>query len=364
MTATRPGIIAMGALGPRSSEPQCHTGQHLPRRHRRWVSLTALLVASTLLVLPSVCSFVIGNGSLGAKYPPPRRGTVNVVELPGVAEEVAEPHAEGWAARAALGAAFTAVAVRLAQSFAAAVPKREAAKSVPTANSALQPTAGFLSASSAAGGFGGVSSSASGFLGSSMAGSVTAAAPDTASGMGSAATSMKMMFEKFNEKAIKVVMRAQEEARRLGHNFVSTEMLLVGVISENTGISANVMKKLGVNVKDARKTAEELVGRGNGVVANEIPFTPAAKKSLANGIEEAKLLNCDTIDPAHILLAMTKQKDSGVSKVFEKLNVDQSQIPVEITKELKQLLAKDDEKKEAAGVTTKGGKGAKSGTSL
>jgi len=170
------------------------------------------------------------------------------------------------------------------------------------------------------------------------------------------------MFERFNEKAIKAVMKAQEESRRLGHNFVSTEMLLVGVASESKGVSATVMKKLGVDLKTLRKTVEEVIGRGSGVVSNEIPFTPAAKKHLQNGIEEAKLLGSDVIDPAHILLAMTKDNDGGLAKVFEKMSVDQTLIPKEITKELKATLAKDKEEKDLVGVTTKGGGSSKAGT--
>eukprot|EP00418_Pyrodinium_bahamense_P043534 CAMPEP_0179209140 /NCGR_PEP_ID=MMETSP0796-20121207/104304_1 /TAXON_ID=73915 /ORGANISM="Pyrodinium bahamense, Strain pbaha01" /LENGTH=900 /DNA_ID=CAMNT_0020914097 /DNA_START=15 /DNA_END=2717 /DNA_ORIENTATION=+ len=190
------------------------------------------------------------------------------------------------------------------------------------------------------------------------------AAPSNAGRLGSATSSMTMMFEKFNEKAIKAVMKAQEESRRLGHNFVSTEMLLVGVLDESTGVSATVMKKLGVTVKDARKTVEEMLGRGQGVVSTEIPFTPAAKRFLADGIEVAKQMNSDVIDPAHILLALTKAKDSGVAKIFEKLDVDQTQIPEEITKELKAVLNKDgaDEERELVGVTTKGGKTDKAAT--
>jgi len=168
------------------------------------------------------------------------------------------------------------------------------------------------------------------------------------------------MFERFNEKAIKAVMMAQEEARRLGHNFVSTEMLLVGVIGENAGATGKVMKKLGVTVKDARKAVEELLGRGDGVVPNEIPFTPAAKRFLANGIEEAKQMKAETIDPAHILLAIVKDKEGAKgagSKVFEKLEVAMEQVLEDVTSELEVQREKQSEKgdEELVGVATKGG---------
>lgn len=101
---------------------------------------------------------------------------------------------------------------------------------------------------------------------------------------------VKSMFERFTEKAIKVVMLAQEEARRLGHNFVGTEQLLLGLIGESTGIAAKVLKSMGVNLKDARVEVEKIIGRGSGFVAVEIPFTPRAKRVLEMSLEEARQL--------------------------------------------------------------------------
>ena len=100
----------------------------------------------------------------------------------------------------------------------------------------------------------------------------------------------RMMFERFTEKAIKVVMLAQEEARRLGHNFVGTEQILLGLIGESTGIAAKVLKSMGVSLKDARVEVEKIIGRGSGFVAVEIPFTPRAKRVLELSLEEARQL--------------------------------------------------------------------------
>lgn len=86
------------------------------------------------------------------------------------------------------------------------------------------------------------------------------------------------MFERFTEKAIKVIMLAQEEARRLGHNFVGTEQVLLGLIGEGTGVAAKTLKSMGVTLKDARAEVEKIIGRGSGFVAVEIPFTPRAKE--------------------------------------------------------------------------------------
>jgi ATP-dependent Clp protease ATP-binding subunit ClpC len=102
-----------------------------------------------------------------------------------------------------------------------------------------------------------------------------------------------MMFERFTEKAIKVVMLAQEESRRLGHNFVGTEQILLGLIGEATGIAAKVLKSMGVSLKDARTEVEKIIGRGSGFVAVEIPFTPRAKRVLELSLEEARQLGMD-----------------------------------------------------------------------
>lgn len=102
--------------------------------------------------------------------------------------------------------------------------------------------------------------------------------------------SPRAMFERFTEKAIKVIMLAQEEARRLGHNFVGTEQILLGLIGEGTGIAAKVLKSMGINLKDARVEVEKIIGRGSGFVAVEIPFTPRAKRVLELSLEEARQL--------------------------------------------------------------------------
>ena len=84
------------------------------------------------------------------------------------------------------------------------------------------------------------------------------------------------MFEQFTDKAIRAVMLAQEEARRLGHNFVGTEQILLGLIGEGTGVAAKVLTELGVTLQNARKEVEKIIGRGSRPVPSEIPFTPKA----------------------------------------------------------------------------------------
>lgn len=120
--------------------------------------------------------------------------------------------------------------------------------------------------------------------------SVVASALATKNPVGTSKGVATAMFERFTEKAIKVIMLAQEEARRLGHNFVGTEQILLGLIGEGTGIAAKVLKSMGVNLKEARVEVEKIIGRGSGFVAVEIPFTPRAKRVLELSLEEARQL--------------------------------------------------------------------------
>ncbi|KIY94281.1 ATP-dependent Clp protease ATP-binding subunit ClpC [Monoraphidium neglectum] len=134
------------------------------------------------------------------------------------------------------------------------------------------------------------------------------------------------MFERFTEKAIKVVMLAQEEARRLGHNFVGTEQILLGLIGESTGIAAKVLKSMGVNLKDARVEVEKIIGRGSGFVAVEIPFTPRAKRVLELSLEEARQLGHNYIGTEHILLGLLREGEGVAARVLETLGADPSKI--------------------------------------
>ena len=144
------------------------------------------------------------------------------------------------------------------------------------------------------------------------------------------------MFERFTEKAIKVIMLAQEEARRLGHNFVGTEQVLLGLIGEGTGIGPKVLKSMGVNLKDARVEVEKIIGRGSGFVAVEIPFTPRAKRTLELSLEEARQLGHNYIGTEHLLLGLISEGEGeGVAaRVLENLGVDLSKIRSQIIRSL------------------------------
>jgi len=142
------------------------------------------------------------------------------------------------------------------------------------------------------------------------------------------------MFERFTEKAIKVIMLAQEEARRLGHNFVGTEQILLGLIGENTGIGPKVLKAMGVNIKDARVEVEKIIGRGSGFVAVEIPFTPRAKRVLELSLEEARQLGHNYIGTEHLLLGLIREGEGVAARVLENLSVDLSKVRSKIIQSL------------------------------
>jgi ATP-dependent Clp protease ATP-binding subunit ClpC len=155
------------------------------------------------------------------------------------------------------------------------------------------------------------------------------------------------MFERFTEKAIKVIMLAQEEARRLGHNFVGTEQILLGLIGEGTGVAAKVLKSMGVNLKDARIEVEKIIGRGSGFVAVEIPFTPRAKRVLELSLEEARQLGHNYIGTEHLLLGLIREGEGVAARVLENLGVDLSKVRTQVIRMLG----------ETAEVSTGGGQG-------
>jgi ATP-dependent Clp protease ATP-binding subunit ClpC len=130
------------------------------------------------------------------------------------------------------------------------------------------------------------------------------------------------MFEKFTEGAIKVIMLSQEEARRMGHNFVGTEQLLLGIIGQRHVIGARALKKQKVTLKKARREVELYIGRGTGFVASEIPFTPRAKRVLEMAVHEGKDLGQNFVGTEHILLAVISESDGIAMRTLEKLGVN------------------------------------------
>ena len=130
------------------------------------------------------------------------------------------------------------------------------------------------------------------------------------------------MFERFTEGAIKVIMVSQEEARRMGHNFVGTEQLLLGVIGQKYGLGARALRYCGINLRKARKEVQLYIGRGKGYVGSEIPFTPRAKRVLELALQEGKDLGQNFVGTEHLLLALIAEKDGIAIRTIRKLKVD------------------------------------------
>ena len=130
------------------------------------------------------------------------------------------------------------------------------------------------------------------------------------------------MFEHFTSEAIRVIMLAQEEARRLGHNFVGTEQILLGLMGEGTGVAAKVLAELGVTLKESRREVEKIIGRGSGFVPPEIPFTPKVKSLFEQSFREAHGLGHNYINTEHLLLGLTEAGEGVAAKVLQNLGVD------------------------------------------
>jgi ATP-dependent Clp protease ATP-binding subunit ClpC len=134
------------------------------------------------------------------------------------------------------------------------------------------------------------------------------------------------MFELFTETAIKAIMLAQEEARRLGHNFVGTEQVLLGLLREGTSLAADVLTKLGITLEAARTEAEAITGRGTGMIPAEIPFTPSTRRMFEQAIQEARQQGQNHIAPEHLTLAIASTHEGVAIKVIQNLGVDPSEL--------------------------------------
>ncbi|MFB6275412.1 MAG: ATP-dependent Clp protease ATP-binding subunit [Halothece sp.] len=141
------------------------------------------------------------------------------------------------------------------------------------------------------------------------------------------------MFEYFTDKAIKAVVLAQEEARRMKQNLVGSEQVLLGLIAEESSDAAKILNQFGVKLKDARQIIEGLVGSGSDNVPANIPFTPRAKRIFEQALQIARQKSHESILPEHILLAMT-QEEGVATKVLNQLGVDPQQVAARLEESL------------------------------
>jgi ATP-dependent Clp protease ATP-binding subunit ClpC len=138
------------------------------------------------------------------------------------------------------------------------------------------------------------------------------------------------MFERFTDKALQVIMLAQEEARRIGHNFVGTEQILLGLIGEGSGIAFKALKAFNVNIKDARLEVERQIGRGSGFVAVEVPFTPRAKKILEIAMQLGRDFGHSYISTEHLLLSIIDDEHGVANKILVRLGVNIANLRLDV----------------------------------
>jgi ATP-dependent Clp protease ATP-binding subunit ClpC len=135
------------------------------------------------------------------------------------------------------------------------------------------------------------------------------------------------MFERFTDRARRVIVLAQDEARGLNHNWIGTEHLLIALIIENSGVGAKALESLGISLDAARQQVESIIGRGQDSVGDShIPFTPRAKKVLELSLREALQLGHDYIGTEHILLGLIREGDGVAAQVLVKLGADLNRV--------------------------------------
>ncbi|MEO6989435.1 MAG: ATP-dependent Clp protease ATP-binding subunit, partial [Aquihabitans sp.] len=156
------------------------------------------------------------------------------------------------------------------------------------------------------------------------------------------------MFERFTDRARRVVVLAQEEARLLNHNYIGTEHILLGLIHEGEGVAAKALESLGISLEGVRSQVEEIIGQGGSSPSGHIPFTPRAKKVLELSLREALQLGHNYIGTEHILLGLIREGEGVAAQVLVKLGADLSRVRQQVI----QLLS---------GYSGQGGQGAPGG---
>ncbi len=130
------------------------------------------------------------------------------------------------------------------------------------------------------------------------------------------------MFERFTDRARRVVVLAQEEARMLDHNYIGTEHILLALIHEGQGVAARALTALGISLAATRQAVEDIIGRGTQAPSGHIPFTPRSKKVLELSLREALQLGSDYIGTEHILLGLIREGDGVAAQVLVSSGVD------------------------------------------
>jgi ATP-dependent Clp protease ATP-binding subunit ClpC len=133
-------------------------------------------------------------------------------------------------------------------------------------------------------------------------------------------------FDKFTERARKVLSLAQEEAQRFQHNYIGTEHLLLGLVREGEGVAAKVLTSLDVDLEKVRKAVEDIIGRGDRIVLGEIGLTPRAKKVIELAVDEARRLNHQYIGTEHLLLGLLREGEGIGAGVLESFGLSLQEV--------------------------------------
>jgi len=142
------------------------------------------------------------------------------------------------------------------------------------------------------------------------------------------------VFERFTERARQVVVLAQDESRRLGHGYIGTEHILLGLLREEEGIAARVLESMGVTLEEAQAEVDRLVERGEPASTGQIPFTPGGKKTLELALQEAVALGHHHIGTEHVLLGLARVDDGVASRILRTFDADPEKIRTEVVRAL------------------------------
>jgi ATP-dependent Clp protease ATP-binding subunit ClpC len=163
------------------------------------------------------------------------------------------------------------------------------------------------------------------------------------------------LFERFTDRARRVVVLAQEEARLLNHNYIGTEHILLGLIHEGEGVAAKALESLGISLEAVRQQVEEIIGQGGSSPSGHIPFTPRAKKVLELSLREALQLGHNYIGTEHILLGLIREGEGVAAQVLVKLGADLSRVRQQVIQLLSGYQGSGGPAGEKAGATAGGG---------
>ncbi|HEX5503754.1 MAG TPA: Clp protease N-terminal domain-containing protein, partial [Thermomicrobiales bacterium] len=133
-------------------------------------------------------------------------------------------------------------------------------------------------------------------------------------------------FDKFTDRARRVVVLAQQESQRFNHNYIGTEHLLLGLVREGDGVAARVLASMGVQLPDVRKAIDHIIGHGDSTIVGEIGLTPRAKKVIELAVDESRRLNHHYVGTEHLLLGLVREGQGIAAGVLESMGASQARV--------------------------------------